>query len=198
MRLFLAIDLPEPVKEQLSQRARASRSSLPKARWVRQETMHITLAFLGETPLDQVDAVHRALIPVCATWPRMRGRLGGGGAFPPRGRASVLWSSVEVVGDLVGLHRDLEQALSSIDDGAVYRPEKRAFTPHVTQVRARPPWKRADADRWIEAFGQSDLEFPIDAVTLFESQLSPSGPRYTVRAEYPLARKGDESALSIQ
>lgn len=193
MRLFLAIDLPDDVKRRLATGSAMHRESLPKTRWVREETLHLTLVFLGEVDSALVPTIDRALKPVFASRATTTARIGSGGAFPPRGKARVLWASFEVDGDLVGLHRNAESALASIDAGEqpLYEPESRRFHPHVTVARCRNPWSRPAVDRWVQGFGRPDLSFPIREGTLFESHLRPSGPRYRSVSTYPLGTSGD-------
>src|SRR3989304_10104260 len=79
LRLFVAIDLPEDVRESLGRLQNdLRRHDLPSLRWTRPEGVHITLKFLGETPASSLPALEAALARA------VRGaqpfRLGGGGA----------------------------------------------------------------------------------------------------------------------
>lgn len=187
MRLFLAIDPPTDVKQGLAEHSAGVRASLPKARWVRVETLHLTLAFLGEVPAELVPKIDEAMGPVFHACSPMTARIGAGGAFPPRGRARVLWAHFEAGGDLESLHRDAELALATLDvDGeSLYEPEPRRFHPHVTLARCRRPWPRKVAERWMESFGDPDLTFELREGTLFESHLTPTGARYRAVSKYP-------------
>ncbi|MDA8021118.1 MAG: RNA 2',3'-cyclic phosphodiesterase [Thermoanaerobaculia bacterium] len=191
MRLFLAIDLPASVRSSLEAcRRGVSEQGWPATRWVRPETLHVTLVFLGDVDPALVPQIDRAVEPVFASRQVMTGRLGSAGAFPLRGKVRVLWVGFETDGDLDDLHRDLESSLAAIDvvGAPLYEPEARPFQPHVTLARCRTPWLRADVDRWIDAFGDPGLSFPIRRGTLFESHLSSSGPRYRAVSTYSLSR----------
>lgn len=193
MRLFLALDLPDDVKRRLSARCDERKASLPKARWVRPETLHLTLAFLGGVDEALVPEIDQALGPVFAARPAFTARLGGVGAFPPRGKARVLWTEFEAVRpadfDLAGLHGAAESALAGIGAGdePLYRPESRRFHPHVTLARCRDPWPHWALSKWAEGFGDAALTFPVSRGTLFESHLTPAGARYRAVSTYPFA-----------
>lgn len=189
MRLFLAIDLPGDVKRRLAERTVAESSSLPKARWVQAETLHLTLAFLGEVDPNLVPRIDEVLTPIFASWAPMPARVGAGGAFPARGKARVLWADFQTNGDLAGLHADAEAALAAVPSGdePLYVPEPRPFHPHVTVARCRTAWPRQAVERWAASFGDPGLEFRIEHGTLFESELSPAGARYRAVSTYPLA-----------
>jgi 2'-5' RNA ligase len=183
MRQFLALEIPEEVREAL---AGLKRDLEPRGRgwrFLRPESIHLTLRFFGEVPPAD-DAEHRT------TWAEaVRGHppvellLDGVGVFPSPGRPRVLWVGLRdetAAPGLAALAGDLEQAARQRG----FRAEERAFRPHLTLARVRrgarataPP-----ADASIEP-----LRFRCDEVVLFRSVLDPAGARYTVLSRFPLA-----------
>lgn len=176
MRLFVALDLPWEVKEELADLS----CNIPGARWVPTENFHLTLRFIGEANRLQAEEIDLAL----AT---LRGRsfsfsLSGLGWFEKNGRASMLWAGVERNAELARLQSKVETALHRIGTP----PDRRRFTPHVTLARMDTPVTPA-----ITSFVQAHNLYrsaPIraDNVTLFSSFLGKDQPTYTPEAEYAL------------
>lgn len=196
MRLFLAIEIPAEIQRLLADGTAGVRAELPKARWVRAELMHLTLAFLGDTEASQVAPLGRELTAAVANHAPMRMTLTQAGAFPPRGRATVLWAGLKADGDLEGLQQAVtvavERALGKTAGGG----KKLRFHPHVTVARCRPPWPRWAVEKFVAALAQ-DLPgpptshlFPVTEVVLIESELRPQGPRYRTVGAYPLGGAG--------
>lgn len=189
MRLFVALEIPRALRDELDRHCRALRGGLPKARWVRPEAMHLTLRFLGETDPAVLPALHRELEAAFIRVPAFSLRLDEPGVFPPRGKSRVIWTGI------AGADGQECEELSSLRDevaGAVHRgasvePEKRPFHPHLTLARCSPPWPRGPVERFLESFGESPGEaFPVHEGHLVESELHPSGARYRIVRSYPL------------
>ncbi|MAS36440.1 MAG: RNA 2',3'-cyclic phosphodiesterase [Anaerolineaceae bacterium] len=177
MRLFVAIDFPDSIKDRLA----AMQARIPGARWSGHHQLHLTLFFIGET--DRVDSVQHALAGVQAQpFPLV---LKGVGTFPSGdGRPpSVLWVGLEAPPAL----RVLQQRVSEVLVNEGYTPDKRPFNPHVTLARLKP----ADHQQQVAAFLRQHHEFEAGPVAvsdfvLYASELTPQGARYTRQAIYPL------------
>lgn len=193
MRLFVALEIPEHLRDELDRRARALRGELPRARWVKPQAMHLTLSFLGETGEDRLAGLDRELAAACATVGPIGLRLQETGAFPPRGKARVLWAGL--AGDdgrpsapLARLHAAVAAA---VERAAGVAPETRPFHPHLTLARCSPPWPRSALERFLGGFGAPpDEAFTVAEAALFESELQPTGARYRVVGSHPLGGRG--------
>ncbi len=186
MRIFVALEIPQTLRDELERRSLAARRGRPKARWVRPEGMHLTLSFLGDTDPARLPDLHRELAVAFASEPPIELEIGEVGGFPPRGRVRTLWAGIETVGggDLAAVRTEVAQAVAR---AAGVRPERRPFHPHVTLARCSRPWPRAALEAFTAAFGEPIAErFVVREGTLFESELRPSGARYRVVKEYPL------------
>ena len=189
MRLFLAIELPRDVRSALDQGSRGLRGELPDARWVRPETQHLTLVFLGETDPEMVPSLDAELSKTTAAIPAMSLSPTDVGAFPPRGKARVLWAGLDSDGDLPGLQIAVRDAVERVVGPNGDTKKRKPFHPHVTLARCRSPWPRWAVDKLRTDFVWGDLRdhsIPIDQITLIRSQLLPQGPRYTTLHDYPL------------
>jgi 2'-5' RNA ligase len=180
MRLFLAVELPESainaaaaVSAALRERVRTL-APAAKLTWIPPDRMHLTISFLGE-----VDPPRAAMLVEVLSLPfqtvRFTVTLDGVGAFPSRGAPRVLWLGFSK--GLIELQQ-LEREVSARLEIAGFPREQRPYSPHLTLARVREPrgLRPAVLDR-IEV--SSHAGGTIDAITLFESRLSPKGPTYT-------------------
>lgn len=176
MRCFVGIDLPHELKLQLSR----FMSGFAAGKVVATANLHVTLAFLDEQPTDTLEELHHALSAVHL--PGFDIRIDGVGAFGgqiPR----VFFAAVVSSEPLLALHNAVRRAARS---AGIDMPHER-FVPHVTLSRFR----RTEAEAAVHAIAVRAgaplaADFRVDAFTLFESHLSPDGPRYDALATYPL------------
>ena len=177
-RLFIAIDLPAAVKDRLG----ALCSSLPGAKWVKREQMHLTLRFIGEVDESGFEAIKTALIGVQS--PPFAMHLEGVGQFPPKGKPRVLWVGVNAPPILIDLQRNITASLDTLD----LPPQDHPFSPHITLARFKTP----PAPEGIRPFFAQHAAFKTEAFAvtsfiLFSSVLTPQGSIYRHEAVYPLA-----------
>ncbi len=179
-RLFVGIPVPEAYGRQLATLSGTLAGRLDSTvRWTRPENGHLTLQFLGETPVERVDAVADALGGV--RFLRFRLRAGGHGCFPHCGKPRIL---------RIGMVEGGEQCVSlatlvhDVMDPFGYKRGNR-FTPHLTLGRVKKPAE----DDWEGVLAESETEWPaftVDRFILWESDLRPDGPVYSVIREFPL------------
>jgi len=168
VRLFVALDLPHAARHALA-RFRDAAAEPEVWRPVADEALHVTLAFLGHRPEEDIDTAAAVLagLPACAPPLRLAGAL----LLPPR-RARVLCAAIQ---DDEGVLAALQGAASAgLENAGIYTPERRPFRPHVTVARIRAG---ARAPREVAA-APEPLAFSGAAVTLYQSRLARSGARY--------------------
>lgn len=186
MRLFVAVDVSERVRRHVSElvSAMAARPVFRRAAiaWVPADRLHLTIQFIGHVSDDVADDVRHRLSPAypLAPFPLV---LDGLGAFPPTGRLRVIW---------IGLRRGTDGLLRVYDEtrrrleGVPFRREARPFAPHLTIGRLREP-APATLRRELDAVeARTPGRCTIDAVTLYESRLSPRGATYIPVLRAPL------------
>lgn len=188
LRLFVAVDLPEGVREALGRLQRElRRHDLSELRWVRPEGVHLTLKFLGETPAGRVPAIIEALAGATRGRPGLRLALGAPGTFGNRRGPRVLW--LDVIGDLQHL-RELQAAVEEALVELGFPPEERDFSPHLTLARVGQPARPGTSERIgkaLRAVTPPRVEFEVGEIVLMRSILQPGGAVYERLAAFPLA-----------
>jgi 2'-5' RNA ligase len=179
LRLFVAVDVPEDVRDRLAAVASDLRERFPGGRWPPPGNWHLTLKFLGSTWPRLVDWVPQKCAEVAAAHHVFSSSLAGMGAFPNERRARVLWAGLDdPEGRLAGIAGALDAALAE-----EFKVEKRAFTPHLTIARFNPTVALGDALQGLDVRSEP---FPIDRLVLYRSHLQRPAPRYESVGEFPL------------
>ncbi len=190
MRLFVAVELPDEVRDGLARGVAALRRELPPARWVRAEGIHITLKFLGEQPEVLVERLDASVRPALAEMEAVRVVPGGGGFFPHERRPRIAW----VGGDAEGLGTwaaGIDAACAALGVAV----EERPFALHLTLARLERPWPVAAVERFEEAVAGWPLPvFVAREAVLFRSELRPQGAVYTALRRWPAGKGGTDVA----
>jgi 2'-5' RNA ligase len=185
IRLFVAVPLPDTVRETLQKLSRRLQDEVPFQKWTHPADLHITLQFLGDTPDAKLGDLQETLQDVAAVQTDYSLSLSGLGAFGPPARPSILWTGLK--GDtaqLEAVHRAVVAATSKHG----YEPEDRPFRPHITLARryngSGPFSKAALAPFEKEVQGS---EWTADRITLYRSHLGRT-PMYEAVAEYSFSK----------
>lgn len=178
--MFVAVDLPPDVKDELW-RARADlQERIPAVRWVPRENLHLTLSFLGSVDDSQVIAVSGAIADAVSSMVDFPVSLDRLGACPSEARARVLWVGLsDPAGGLESLAGSVSGKL-----GAAAPAESRRFRSHVTLGRLAGP-REVD----LSGYHVAPLRFLVDRVVLFESRLGGGAPQYEGLATFPFRRR---------
>jgi 2'-5' RNA ligase len=168
-RLFAALELPSPVRDALGAFSRAAAADDFALRPVRDDALHVTLAFLGHRALDDIDPAREAVRSVAAAVPSLS--LGDPLWLAPR-RPHVL--TVELLDADGALFALQERVVEALVDAVGYEPERRRFRPHVTVARVR----HGAAPRRGGLPEAPKAEFAGEALVLYRSYLGGGPARY--------------------
>jgi 2'-5' RNA ligase len=176
VRCFVALDLPDPVCNHLAQVTRPLRDRFD-VKWVRAEHMHATLLFAGDVPGDVADELAELVHEIAL--PPLHLHLQDLGCFPPKGIPRVLWAGLH--GDVEPLATLQEELTEQAVEIGIER-DRRGFTPHVTIGRVKTEFGvLAMLDELRKLASQlRPKPFAASALTLYTSELRPSGPAYEV------------------
>jgi RNA 2',3'-cyclic 3'-phosphodiesterase len=207
MRIFIGIDLDQEIRAKIARFLEGVSGFAPEARWVRLESLHITLKFIGEQTAEQVEAITQQLRRVESAPVEIQ--VSGYGFFPTATSPRVFWIGIHASPHLAELACRVDSAVAEL---GVPR-EEREFSPHLTLARSGgrsggrsagsssersnqrsnessgdPKWRKGDGPNSTFAVLQkrlsamSDLDFgkmSADRFILYQSQLSPAGSKYT-------------------
>ena len=175
MRLFVALEIPPTVRENLANFIKQLRPLAPEPRWLRPENLHVTLKFIGELPAERLTAIRTALASI-RTAQAVTIDFRGLGFFPNGKRPRVFWAGMNASPNLKMLAADIEHAVEKLG----IPPEQRPFSPHLTLARFEPP--RLPEKLRVPIQDNAEREFGSLAAQefhLIESKLKPSGAEYT-------------------
>ena len=187
MRCFIAVDIDEGIKAALGdlQQEMAAAADIGKSdvKWVRPDSMHLTLKFLGEIrDRDAVDICNTAKA-VAAGHDAFTFAVSEVGYFGGAG-ARVLWVGAGLdCPELLELQQDLEEQLAGIG----WPKEGRKFSGHLTLCRVRNSKAGFELARLTEQYKDFDLGIvQCDSLTVYQSELRPEGPLYTSLGHFKL------------
>lgn len=190
MRLFVAIELTDEVRETLKSVQGALGRSCDGVRWVRAELLHLTVKFLGDVPDGEAPRVAEAVARSAGRSSPFEIELTECGCFPPRGPVRIVWVGThDPSGFLAGCVNVVEEEMEAIG----FPKETRPFSAHLTIGRAKDGRvRRIGLERCGEESAQDGVRSATEGVkvkrvgqsvqelTLMSSVLSPKGPSYSV------------------
>lgn len=188
MRLFVALDLPDAVRRSLADVIQQLKPKCREARWVRPESMHLTLKFVGHAIADgdtqKLGGLRAALATVHSGEP-VDIHFRGLGFFPNDRRPRVVWCGIKASANLARIASEIDRVLEPL---GIPR-EKRDFVPHLTLARIDPA-RRVDAlARAAQELESADFGSARESrFFLFESKLHRSGAEYTKIESYPFVK----------
>jgi 2'-5' RNA ligase len=178
-RLFIALPLPEPLRQAILPWQRAAQRLLPEGlRWTPPEQWHLTLRFLGDVDPEEVPLLTEALQTACAGQRILRLSFEGCGCFPSPDRPRVLW--LGLAGELAALET-FQSRVQQLTASWGQR-EDRPFRAHLTLARIREasPAARQGLARVLPRLPVPPaLPWTADRVVLFRSELHPQGAIHT-------------------
>ena len=183
MRLFVALEIPSTVRENLAALLKSLRAISPQTRWVRPENLHVTLKFIGEVPDTKLAAIRSALAGARSGQP-VTLDFRGLGFFPNEKHPRVFWAGIEASPNLKGLAADIDRATEKL---GIPR-EQRPFSPHLTLARFEPPGLPEKLRSAIQEDAAREFgSFRTNQYHLIESKLKPTGAEYTTLESFLFA-----------
>jgi len=176
IRTFIAVDLPDSVRHAIRHYQEPLKDEGADIRWVRTESIHLTLKFLGEVPVDQKDEILKAAVQAVKSVQPFTVTLSGTGGFPDRKNPRVLWVGIlRGAQELTDLSIRLNNALIPLG----FEMDKRPFKAHLTLGRVRSMRGVSSViERMADPFESEP--FKVNEINLFKSDLNPTGAVYTV------------------
>ncbi|MEW6620041.1 MAG: RNA 2',3'-cyclic phosphodiesterase [bacterium] len=187
VRTFVAISMSPQLKETLSKFQSELKKANADVKWVNSDGMHITLKFLGNCLIGQLESVYQMVLEATSDFKQFTLSLTSVGAFPSLSSPKVIW---------VGVDKGKEECIElskRIDNNLLrlgFPIEQRESIPHLTLGRIKSPQRKDDLSKLIStlkppAFGQME----VAKIEVMGSQLTPKGALYTTLQELPLMKE---------
>lgn len=187
-RLFNAIELPLSVRQRVSDHIQRLRVAVPDSRasWAREDNLHLTVKFLGETPVTKVEEFSEATQLAANRVSPFELIVGDCGVFPPHGQPRVIWVGIQdpSVG-LINYQRELEDECAKLG----FAREPRPFHPHLTIARLRQPKGSRRLAELHRELGFEAVTVNVSDVCVIRSELRSEGSRYTVISRHDFTSK---------
>jgi len=185
IRAFIAFELPQRVIASIEELQNHLKKYGFSARWVRPKNIHLTLKFLGNIKTAEVETVGDALEKAVSGFVPLVLEATGAGAFPNLHRPHVLWTGIAgQTTELQQLQKTIEVRLHSIG----FPNETRPFKGHLTVGRVKRSINSRTLQQAIEAHsGYRSGPFTVDRLFLFQSDLTPTGSKYTKLREIEIS-----------
>jgi 2'-5' RNA ligase len=188
IRSFIAIDLSSAVQERLVQVLDQLSSKFDRkiVRWVQVEKIHLTLKFLGDVPVSEIQTIHKILDETLIKQPKFSFEVARLGAFPSIRNPRIIWVGVEAPPTLTEIKLELDRQLGE----SGYSKDKKPFSPHLTLGRVSKNARSNEIKNLSKVIQSSRIGIVgrerVEAVHLFKSVLQPSGAVYSKIATCPL------------
>ena len=184
MRLFLAIDFPEVIKQSLCNEIVILKEKFPDLKWIKKPALHLTLKFLGETEPTLQRKVESALNAAFQITDTFDLRTTITGFFPNPQKARVFYLGLGPSQTLQKCYDIIEDNLSELG----IEKEKRKFNPHITIARIKNISLDLDEQLVLQKYKIQEIKISVNEITLMSSHFSPTGVRYTSVQRFSLRR----------
>lgn len=179
MRAFIAIELPQKIKDKLARFQMRLKKSGADVKWVAPENIHLTLKFLGEIAEEKSAKIFQIIEEITDRNKQLQLRLAAVGVFPKIEFPRVIWLAIDKGDNEVKiLAKTLEEEIAKLG----IPKENRPFSSHITIGRIRSALNRDKLIKILKEsenyFAKEKFEFSVTRITLFKSTLGPSGPVY--------------------
>ena len=177
LRLFIALPLPDSVKEALGALIAEFGSHPAPVKWLNPANIHMTLRFLGDTPASRITDLSTMLNETGSHHSTVTTSINSLGAFPNLKRARLLWAGVQEDDSVIRL----KQLAAEIERGVQqlgFEPESKAFRPHLTIGRVKQRGSIRELAPTIEQYQLAPIPLSLTELVLFQSTLTPRGPIY--------------------
>lgn len=185
MRTFFAVPIEERLKSHYGGLIDGlkRKCSTEKIHWVKPQNLHLSLRFLGETQNEVVEVIFDRLQQEMLSIRPFSLSLTKFIFFPSQEHPRVIAVGAPLTEELEKLYKLVNELTVELG----FKPESRAFVPHMTLGRIQTPL--------VLPFGELEIETKtmfVNKVMFYESQTLPDGPVYSSLRELTLDRRGIE------
>ena len=185
IRAFICFKLPRRIILSIRELQESIKKSGLQIRWVKAENIHLTIKFIGDIRLPDIDDIGLAIKETAGDFAPLLLSAQGSGVFPNLKRPRVIWTGLSgQIEELIGLQKILDKKLRLIG----FPKEKRPFKGHLTIGRVKGRLDSRKLSEFMNRFNKFETkQFSCDRIFLMQSELKPSGPIYTKLMSEPLS-----------
>ncbi|NHZ86350.1 MAG: RNA 2',3'-cyclic phosphodiesterase [Planctomycetia bacterium] len=185
LRTFISVTLPKKIVSVSNMLKTTVSSKKDNIKWVNPGNIHLTLKFLGHTPLEAADEINKVLKDLVTRHSGMELLINGTGCFPIIERPRVLWLGVEGnISPLQNFVGDINKGLEKLG----FPLDENDYIPHITLARVKyPPKDTPDITNFINT-SYEPLKFNINRIRFMSSELFPNGPIYSILGTHFLGK----------
>lgn len=183
IRCFIAIELPDELKNNIGFYMKNLISTGADVKWVVPQNLHLTLKFLGSTPEEKIADIIRQLAAITKSHDKFSLYFSGTGVFPNIKSPRVVWIGIKDSDAIVKLQKDIESAMADLG----FEKEERRYTPHLTLGRVRSFKNKDPLINQLATLKDADFgKIVVVSVALMKSELKPGGAVYQRLEEFKL------------
>ncbi len=180
IRSFIAVNLPLETKKELKKGVEKIKKEIKTGvKWVEAENFHLTLHFLGELEVEEIQKV-KDILRKTVVLKEIKLKIGQTGCFPHRNSPQIMFfKCYEVESNYL---TEFQERIGNELKKSGFEVDERPWQMHLTFGRVKTPIKIPDSlNKKMET-----KEFLIKSIDLMKSELQPSGPVYTILKQYPI------------
>jgi len=186
MRIFIALELSDEIKGELSRLEGRLKEARADIKWAKPENIHLTLKFLGDIEESNIEEIKNALGGISSSEKPFEISLFKLGAFPSLNQPRVIWAGIDKgCSEAENIAARVADALKKIG----FPKEERPFSAHLTLGRVKSGKNKAGLKDMLASLEVRPKSCVINKITLFQSTLAPNGPIYTPLHEAKFATK---------
>jgi 2'-5' RNA ligase len=175
MRLFFGIELENDIRNYIHNVIQELNINYNGIKWVEKENLHITLEFLGETDINDMNNIIESIEKI--SFPTFNIDLNSIGGFPYLDKARVLWIGLkEHKIELMNLYKKLHFTCKNVKSNLSDRP----YHPHVTIARIKRPLNNHNIEKINKYKSKNFGQMIVNKITLYKSELRKDGPVYKI------------------
>ena len=183
LRTFLAVPVPRDVSSKKNMLYSTLENVDGDINWVKNAQLHLTMKFLGHTPESAINDVIDHIEKITPNMNPFDLKIEETGCFPVPTRPRILWLGLKGNLDLL---KSMVESIENVLEPLGFPKESRDILPHITLARIKYPQKHTpNVDPFLKS-SYDPIDFPVDRMQFFSSELLPSGAVHTILKTFPL------------
>jgi len=187
VRSFIAVNLNPEIKEYLTSLQVSLNVPETKIKWVEKNNLHLTMKFLGDISVEQMELIKSALKEITSRYSPFIIKLSSNiGIFPTYRMPRIIWTGIkEGANQLHELYNSIETML--YEEG--FPRENKEYSSHITIGRVKYIKDKDNFIQMLKSIGVNNFSQEVVSIDLMESKLTPNGPIYNITAKLPLLKQ---------